>query len=81
MMSTSYSRRDLHEAYFPPDANDDDGIAADLRCAGSCPNRDRGARGARLPAVQPGAEFDLTIQIDDVVNLYAYDITLQLPAR
>lgn len=29
--------------------------------------------------VQPGAEFDLTIQIDDVVNLYAYDFTLSFP--
>jgi hypothetical protein len=29
--------------------------------------------------VQPGAEFDLTIQVDDVVNLYAYDLTLSFP--
>ncbi len=29
--------------------------------------------------VQPGDEFDLTIQIDDVVNLYAFDLTLNFP--
>ena len=29
--------------------------------------------------VQPGAEFDLTIQIDDIVDLYAYDIILSFP--
>jgi len=29
--------------------------------------------------VAPGAEFGLTIQIDDVENLYAYDILLSFP--
>ena len=29
--------------------------------------------------VAPDAEFDLTIQIDDVENLYAYDILLSFP--
>ena len=30
--------------------------------------------------VAPGTTFTLTIQIDDVVNLYAYEVTLNFPA-
>ena len=29
--------------------------------------------------VAPDAEFDLTIQIDDVVNLYAFDVRVSFP--